>query len=102
ANVDLELEDAARIAALSYWQQWRLMLRLPQVNAAFNCLLRFYAGLDARQKEAIRSPEGLDLRTIPQAQRLRCFTGSAGKDLQLHDAPLPKATEVGQAVIHVP
>lgn len=70
----LPLDESLRVTALSPEQQARLLRRIPEAGSLFGPWMRLYAGLDAGQIRAARSPNGLPLNRISEAQR-RLLTG---------------------------
>lgn len=65
----LPLDESLRVAVLSPEQQARLVRRIPEAGSLYGSWMRLYAGLDAGQISAARSPNGLPLTRISEAQR---------------------------------
>jgi hypothetical protein len=101
ANGVLDLEDAAHIAALSREQQQRVALRIREAKVAFHPWLRWYAGLTAAQKEAMRSPQGLALHALPAPVRRQFLTAYFKGDLLPRDTARVETLASGQAVLRL-
>jgi hypothetical protein len=97
----LQIEDAARIAALSREQQQRLALRIPEARTAFSPWLRFYASLDTAHKEALRSPRGLDLRIVPAPERLQLISAGTMSDLLANGTAMSETVASGKVVLNL-